>query len=62
MRNDEYTRISAIYNSSIFQDFKSFLRTKIDRVEDEIRLILDEYNSNFITHELQPGIYTFHDI
>ena len=31
-------------------------------VEDDIKLVLDEYNSNFITYELEPGIYTFKDI
>ena len=30
-------------------------------VEDVIRLVLDEYNSSFITNELEPGIYTFKD-
>ena len=49
------------FNSSMFQDFESFLRTEIDLVEDDMRLILDEYNSSFITYELKPGIYTFYD-
>ena len=31
-------------------------------VGDDIRLVLDKYNSGFITYELQPGIYTFKDI
>ena len=31
-------------------------------VEDDLRLILDEYNSNFITYEISPGIYTFKDL
>ena len=31
-------------------------------VEDDIKLVLDEYNSSFITYELDPGIYTFKDI
>ena len=44
---------------SIFQDFKSFLRTEIVLVEDDIRLFLDEYSSSFVTYELEPGIYTF---
>ena len=30
--------------------------------EDKIRLVLDEYNSSFITYELEPGIYTFNDL
>ena len=28
-------------------------------VQDNIKLVLDEYNSNFITYELELGIYTF---
>ena len=54
--------ILAIYTRSVFQDFESFLRTQIDLVEDDIKLVLDEYNSSFITYDLQPGIYTFKDI
>ena len=50
------------YTSSVFQEFESFVRTQIDSVEDDIKLVLDEYNSSFITYELQPGIYTFKDI
>ena len=40
----------------------SDLRTEVDLVEDDIKLILDEYNSSFITYEISPGIYTFKDI
>ena len=54
--------ILARYTSSVFQDFESYLRTEIDLVEDDIKLVLDEYNSSFITYELDPGIYTFKDI
>ena len=31
-------------------------------IADDIKLVLDEYNSNFITYENTPGIYTFEDI
>ena len=62
MKNDKFMRILAIYVSSIFQDFESFLRTENDPVEDDIRWVLDENNSSFITYELTPGIYTFKDI
>ena len=54
--------ILARYTSSVFQDFESFLRTQIDLIEDDVKLVLDEYNSSFITYELEPGIYTFKDI
>ena len=62
MNDDEKMNILAIYTSSVFQDFESFLRTQIDLVEHDIKLVLDEYNSSFITYELPPGIYTFKDI
>ena len=56
MKNDECMRNLAIYNSSIFQDFESFLRTEIDLVEDDIRMVSVENISCFITFELEPGI------
>ena len=62
MNDEQYMNILAIYTSSVFQDFESFLRTQIDLVEDDIKLVLDEYNSSFITYELDPGIYTSKDI
>ena len=62
MNDEQYMNILAIYTSSVFQDFESFLRTQIDLVEDDIKLVLDEYNSSFNTYELDPGIYTFKDI
>ena len=46
----------------MFQDFESFLRTQIDSIEDDIDLVLDEYNSSFVTYEIDPGIYTFKDL
>ena len=62
MKDDQYMKVLAIYNSSVFQDFESFLRTQIDLVQDDKKLVLDEYNSSFITYELDPGIYTYKDI
>ena len=62
MKDEQYMRILSIYTSSVFQDFESFLRTQIDLIEDDVKLVLDEYNSSFITYELEPGIYTFKDI
>ena len=62
MNDEQYMNILALYTSSVFQDFESFLRTQIDLVQDDIKLVLDEYNSSFITYELEPGIYTFKDI
>ena len=59
MKKDTFMDILAVYNRFIFRDFESFLRTAVDLVEDDIRLVLDEYNSNFITHEGKPGVYIF---
>ena len=62
MENDKYLSVLAVYNRSMFQNFETFLGTAVDLVEDDIRLVLDEYNSSFITYELEPGIYTFKDL
>ena len=48
MKDDGYMRILWVYVSSIFQDFESFLRTALYVVEDDIRLVLDEFNSSFL--------------
>ena len=47
MNDDKCMRILSIQVSSLFQDFESFLRTEVDLVEDDIRLVLDEYNFSF---------------
>ena len=59
MEDGGYMIILAGYSSSVFQDFASYLRTEIDLIEDDIRLVLDNYESSFITYELEPGIYIF---
>ena len=51
MKNDQYTLILGLYVRSVFQDFESFLRTEIHLVEDDIRLVLNDYNPSFITYE-----------
>ena len=62
MNDEQYLNILAIYTRSVFQDFESFLRSQIDLIEDDIKLVLNEHNSNFNNYELEPGIYTFKDI
>ena len=62
MKDGQYMNILSIYTKSVFQVFESFLRAQTDLVEDDIELVLDEYMSNFITYDLQLGIYTFEDI
>ena len=62
MKDDQYMNILAIYTSSVVQDFESFLRTQIDLIEDDVKLVLEEYNSSFITYELEPSIYSYREI
>ena len=61
MKDDNDLPILAKYNDFLFQDFESFLRTEIDLVAEDIRLVSEENNSSSITYELQPGIYAFED-
>ena len=62
MEDVGYMNILTGYPRSVFQDFGSYLKTEIDLVEDDIRLVLDKYNSFFIIYELDPGIYNFKDL
>ena len=62
MEDGGYMNILVGYVSSVIQDFESFLRTEVDLVQDDVKLVLDEFNSSFITYKLEPGIYTFKDI
>ena len=62
MKNEHYMNILSIFTSSVFQDFQKLLRTQIHSIEGDNKLVLDEYNSSFITYEITPGIYTFKDI
>ena len=45
-----------------FRDFESYLRIVVGLDEDDIQLILNQYNANFVTYELYPGIYTIEDL
>ena len=62
MKDVGYMNIIAGYIRSIIKDFESYLRTEVDLVEDDIKLVLDEYNSSFIAYQLEPGFYTFKDL
>ena len=50
------------YARSLFRDFESYLRIVVGSEEDNIRLILKQYNEKFITYELDPGNYTIEDL
>ena len=49
------------YAWSPFRNFESYLRIVAGLDEDNIQMILEEFNSFFITHEIPPGIYTISD-
>ena len=50
------------YARSRFRDFESYLRIFVGLEEDNIQLILKQYNEKFITCELDPGNYTIEDL
>ena len=62
MNTDGYMVLLLGYARSLFRDFESYLRIVVGLDEEDIQLILKEYNSHFITYELTPGIYTIQDI
>ena len=62
LKDDKYMLILSGYTSSMFHDFESFLKTEVDLLEHDIKLVLDEYKSSFSTCEISPGIYTCRDI
>ena len=59
---DGYMMIVLAYAKSPFRDFETYLRIVVPLDEEDIQLILKEYNSHFITYELPPGIYSIQDI
>ena len=60
--SDGYMILLLGYSAPPFRDFESYLRLVIGLDEEDIQLILKEYNSHFITYELTPGTYTLQDI
>ena len=56
--HDGYIILLMGYARSPFRDFESYLRIVVGLEEDNIRLILKQYNEKFITYELDPGNYT----
>ena len=50
IEDKQYMNILSYYTSCVLHDFESFLRTQIDLVEDDIKLVLDEHYSSFITY------------
>ena len=61
-KSDGYTILLLNYSRSQFRDFESYLRIRVGLDEEDIQLILKEYNSHFLTYQLNSGIYTIQDI
>ena len=59
---DSYNILLRGYARAPFRDFGSYLRIVVGLDEDDIQLILQQNNSNFVTYQLSPGIYTFEDV
>ena len=59
---DGYIILLMGYARSLFRDFESYFRIVVGLEEDNIRLILKQYNEKFITYELDPGNYTIEDL
>ena len=60
--SDCYTILLLNYSRSQFRDFESYLTIRVGLDEEDIQLVLKQYNSHFITYQLSPGIYTIKDI
>ena len=61
-KHDGYTILLTGYANSSFRDFESYLRIIIGLEEDDIQLILKQYNEKFVSYELDPGNYTIEDL
>ena len=59
---DGYFILLVGYARSPFRGFEVYLRIVVGSDEDDIHLILKQYNEKLITHKLTPGIYTIKDI
>ena len=50
------------YARFFFRDFESCLRIVVSLDEDDIQLILKQYNAHFVTYEIDPSNYTIEDL
>ena len=58
LSTDGYIIIILGHARSPLRDFESYFRIVVGLDEEDIRLILKQYNAHFVTYELSPGIYT----
>ena len=59
---DGYIILLMSYARSPFREFESYIRIVVGLDEDYIQLFLKQYNSNFVTYEIPPGIYSIENI
>ena len=59
---DGYNILLMAYARSPSRDFESYLRIVIGLDEDDIRVILKQYNANFVTYDKGPSNYTIEDL
>ena len=59
---DAYIKLLIGYARSPFRDFEGYLRIVVRLDEDDFKLILKLFNSNFMTFELSPGVYAIKDV
>ena len=59
---DGYMVLLLDYARSIFGDFESYLRIVVGLAEDDIQLILKQYNSKYVTHKITLEVYSNKDI
>ena len=59
---DGYYTLLMGYARSPFRDFESYLTIVVGLDEEDNQLILKQYFSKFVTHEISPGIYSLKDI
>ena len=60
--HDGYIILLMGYAKSPFRDFEIYLRIFVGLEDDNIRLILKQYNEKFNTYELDPGNYNIEDL
>ena len=53
--------LSRGYARSPSRGFEAFFRLAVGLDEDDLQLVSKQYNSNFVTHEIPPGIYSIED-
>ena len=58
---DSYIIFLIGYGRFPFRDFENYLRLVVGLGEDDIQLILKHYNANFVTYDIDPGLYTIED-